>query len=91
MKTKGPLKIVKNNPHPDVLELAKVLMKMAEDGRIKNMVILAEMFEEDPYLLHAGDRDAARTLGLMDWAKSKWREDHFYGYPTDPEDPDPSG
>ena len=35
--------------------------------------------------VQAGEHDALTVLGLLDWAKARWRDTQIYDYEADPE------
>ena len=79
-----------------VVAQLRVLLGMAEIGELKNIFVVGEIRGEDPLMVQAGECDSVKMLGILDWAKSRWREDeittwHDGEHLLDPEDEDENG
>jgi len=77
MKTIEKVKIVPIKPKfsQATVERLEEVLKLAKDGEIKNVFIIAEFYDgSDPMFVEAGEREPLQTLGLLDWAKARWRE-----------------
>lgn len=68
-----------------VIAQLKQLLKLAEQGEIKNVFAICELRSEDPMFVQAGPHDALQILGLLDWAKSRWRDTQICDYEADPD------
>ncbi len=67
-----------------VITQLKQLLVLAEQGEIKNVFAVCELRTQDPMFVQAGEHDSLKTLGLLDWAKSRWRETQVMDYEDDP-------
>lgn len=74
MKTTAKFGIVKKLVDKNVVSQLEVFVAMAQRGEIKNVIIIAEHRTSDPLFVQAGEYDPVRTLGILDWVKSRWRE-----------------
>lgn len=68
-----------------VIAQLKQLLKLAEEGEIKNVFVVCELRTQDPMFVQAGKHDNLKTLGLLDWAKARWRETQIMDYEADPD------
>jgi hypothetical protein len=66
-----------------VIAQLKQLLLLAEQGDIKNVFAICELRSEDPMFVQAGIHDPLKTLGLLDWAKARWRETQIVDYESD--------
>ena len=70
---------------PHVIAQLKQLLALAEQGEIKNVFAICELRTEDPMFVQAGKHNALIILGLLDWAKARWRDTQIYDYEEDQE------
>jgi len=75
MKTTDNIKLIKPEVDRAVVEQIKILLKMALEGKIKNIMVIIEHSTGDPIFVQAGKHDPVKILGLLDWAKARWREE----------------
>lgn len=69
-----------------VIEQLKQLLALAEQGDVKSIFAICELKTEDPMFVQAGFHDPIRILGLIDWAKARWRETQIMDYEVDSDD-----
>jgi len=75
MKTGDKIHLIKPEVNECVIEQIKIVLKMALEGKIKNIFVIMEHTTEDPIFVQAGEHDPVKLLGLLDWAKARWREE----------------
>lgn len=61
------------------------LLDLAKKGEIKNIFAICELRTDDPMFVQAGSKDVLRTLGLLDWARARWRETQITDFESSPE------
>jgi len=88
MKTDDGRGTLRSMPKKDmacqqVIDQLKKLIKLAEEGDIKNMFAICELRAEDPMFVQAGPSDPLKTLGLLEWASARWRETQIMDYESD--------
>jgi len=75
MNEKSKLVAIKPKFSKETVGKLEEVLKLAKDGQIKNVFIISEFFGgDDPMFVNAGEHDPMKTLGLLDWAKARWRE-----------------
>ncbi len=94
MKTTGKAKLVSiKSPKAcaqTVMQLER-FVELAKAGKIKNVFIVAEYYNaDDPTFVQAGEYDPVRTLGLLEWAKTRWLDTEIITYFEDQNDDEPS-
>ncbi len=72
-----------DDPCPHVIQQLEELLEAAKAGTIKNVFVIAERRQEDPLFVQAGEQDALKTLGLLNWAASRWLETTLVSYMED--------
>jgi len=85
--------VVEPEVDESVVAQLRVLIGMAKTGELRNIFVVGEIKGEDPLMVQAGECDPVKMLGILDWAKSRWREDeivtwHDGQHLLDPEDDD---
>lgn len=57
---------------PHVVKQLEELLESAKSGEIRNFFIVAEVRNDDPLFVQVGENSPLKTLGLLEWAKSRW-------------------
>ena len=73
----------KDEPCPHVVKQCEELLEAAKAGKIKNMFIIADIRNEDPMFVQVGVNEPLITLGLLEWAKTRWIETSLVNYEDD--------
>lgn len=72
-----------DEPCPHVVKQLEEVLESAKKGRVKNVFIIAEIRNEDPLFVQAGMNEPLKTLGLLEWAKTRWLETTLINYEED--------
>lgn len=68
---------------PHVIKQLEELLEAANEGKIKNMFIVAEIRNDDPMFVQVGVNEPIKTLGLLAWAQTRWIETALVAYEDD--------
>ena len=73
----------KDEACPHVVKQLEELLVSAKSGKIRNMFIVAETRNDDPLFIQVGVNVPLTTLGLLEWAKTRWMEVAVISYEDD--------